>query len=112
MKHWLRRGGYLIVFVVWLMIMCLPTLAFVLATRGEIQIGEYGRRNLRIFMVQEEESQGIGFQFTRPLSQNDNCWQTAVNYLLWQGNSEEISSLYCQCLDPGSSQLVSSGTCP
>lgn len=114
MKRWLGRGGYIFVFVAWIMLMCFPTFAFVLATRGEIQIGDPNRRNLRLFMLQEEENQGVGLQWTRRQATEENCWLTTVHYLLWQGENTNngYDTRFCQCFDAQGGQLILPSSCP
>jgi hypothetical protein len=69
-------------------------MAFNLAMRTEIQVGS----NVRVFLVAEEIGEGIGLEWKRPFNSNDEvCMQTAVNYLMWEGEPENIT--YCQCTD-------------
>ncbi len=93
MNRWLRRFLYLIVVMVWLIVMSLPILAFSLAGKGELQLGE----DARLFLIQEDEVEGIGLQWTRPFRQQPSCTRTTVTYLMWEGRSE--NTVYCQCYD-------------
>ncbi len=101
MKRWLRRFGYLLIVIIWLMIMCFPTFAFALATNGQIQLGSNPRNQLRFFLVQEEEADGIGVEWSRPLL-GKTCSKTTVTYFLWEGSSQGQNVSYCQCFDPDS----------
>lgn len=96
MKRWLRRLLYLVVFMLWLLLMVFPFVAFTLATKGELRLG--GESHLRIFLVQEAEANGVGFEWRRELFQPDDCLRTSVGYLMWEGESEGVT--YCQCFDP------------
>lgn len=98
MSRWPRRFIYLLVTLAWLCVMSLPALAFILAVRGQIQIGSDVRHHLRIFALQELDAQGIGVEWTRPVRQQPACSWTTVNYLLWEGEGEDIA--FCQCYDP------------
>jgi hypothetical protein len=96
MKKWLRRLFFLVGFILWLLLMVFPFVAFRLATNGEMQIGN--ESHLRLFLVQEVGADGVGFEWRRELFQPDNCLRTSVGYLMWEGESEGVS--YCQCFDP------------
>ncbi len=98
MKIWLRRIGYLLVILVWLVIMAFPITAFVLSTRGEINLGSNPRQHVRLFMVQEEDTNGVGMEWARPSGRNRECTLTSINYFLWDGQGEPTS--FCQCYDP------------
>ena len=76
--------------------MVFPFVAFKLATNGEMQIGN--ESYLRLFLVQETEANGVGFEWRREAFQVDNCLRTSLGYLMWEGESEGAS--YCQCFDP------------
>jgi hypothetical protein len=96
MKRWLRRLLYLVVFIVWLVVMALPFVAFTLATNEEMRLGD--ERYLRLFLVQEAEANGVGIEWRRGLFQPADCLRTSVAFLLWEGESEGLG--YCQCFDP------------
>ena len=95
MNRWLRRFLYLLLLLFWLVVMLFPAISFVLATRQQIQLGSSPDRHLRLFLVSEPATQGLGLERTRPVSEPANCTQTTVNYLMWQGEGE--STTYCQC---------------
>ncbi len=95
MRRWLRRLLYVFGFLIWLLFMCFPTVAFVLATQEQILIGEAPGRHWRIFLVSEEDSRGIGLERTGPRDKAAGCTQTNVSFLLWEGEGEATS--YCQC---------------
>jgi hypothetical protein len=99
-KKWGRRLMYLVIFIVWLLLMAFPFVAFTLATNGEMRIGN--ERHLRLFLVQEAEANGIGIEWRRSLFQPGNCLRTSVAFLMWEGESEGVS--YCQCFDPATNE--------
>ena len=109
MKRWLRRLLYLVAFIVWLLLMAFPFIAFTLATNGELRLGN--ESYLRLFLVQEAEANGVGFEWRRELFQPDDCLRTSVNFLMWEGESERVS--YCQCFDPATNEAlpVGGGAC-
>lgn len=88
--------------------MSFPVTAILLASRGEIDIGS-DRRHLRLFMVDAEENQGVGIQWTRPRLFERNCLKTDLNYIMWSGEGE--GSEYCQCVDPQTNQIGSANSC-
>ena len=100
MRSWLKRAGYLVLLLLWLMVMAFPTFAFLLSTNGEIQFGEDPKRHVRFFMVQEEASSGVGVEWVRGASQVDNCTQTSLLYFLWEGSSAGQNTTFCQCYEP------------
>jgi hypothetical protein len=46
-------------------------------------------------MIQEEESDGVGLEWTRRAG--DGCLQTGISYFLWESDEENVSTRYCQC---------------
>jgi hypothetical protein len=95
MNRWLRRLVYTLITLVWLFVMLLPTAAFVLAARGELRLGSDPQRQVRFFMVQQPDAEGVGVEWTRPLRQHDDCTRTSVRYWLWEGEGEPVSA--CRC---------------
>ncbi len=91
------------------MVMCFPTFAFVLATNGQIEVGDHPRNHVRFFMVSEEDADGIGVEWTRPLSGQPTCAKTSVAYLLWEGNSQNQNVSFCQCIDPSTGAALPLG---
>ncbi|MCP4421943.1 MAG: hypothetical protein GY805_35465 [Chloroflexi bacterium] len=102
MKRWLRRLGYFFVLLFWLSVMVFPTFSFFLATQGELQIGSNPRSHVRFFMVQEEESGGVGIEWIRKARRTENCTQTSIDYILWEGSREGNNASFCQCYAPDS----------
>ena len=112
MKPWARRALYGTIFIAWLTVLALPALAFVLAARGEIQLGDDPQRSIRIFLVSDDDNGGVGLLRSRPVSDAPYCVQSSVRYLMWSGSGE--SAISCQCYADGSGGgLVSttSGRC-
>ncbi|UCG24949.1 MAG: hypothetical protein JSW55_02850 [Chloroflexota bacterium] len=108
----LRRTGYVLIVIVWLVLMALPILAFILAARGELMIGDDQSSNIRLFMVNEDEVKGIGFQRAKKAhSRNDGCYRTSVRYLLWEGRDSNLNISYCACHDPDTGYADASRTC-
>ena len=97
MKHWLRRLGYLIIVIIWLLIMAFPIFAFTLAGRGELTFGEAAGNHVRLFLLREPDAEGVGVEWTRPYRPQPACTQTSVTYIMWEGRNE--NTRYCQCFD-------------
>jgi len=92
--------------------MSLPILAFILAARGELMIGDVEASNIRLFMVNEDEAKGIGLQRVQKMdSENDGCFQTSVKYLLWEGQDYGLNISFCACYDPDTGYADASGSC-
>jgi hypothetical protein len=105
MGRWLKRLLTLVLLIIWFLIMLFPCMAFSLATRTEIEIGS----NVRIFLVSEETDEGVGVEWKRPFSANDQqCEQTAVNYFMWTGEGDNAS--YCQCTDTATGEQLPTTT--
>lgn len=110
MKIWLRRLFLVIVVLFWLAIILTPTLAFFLARNGQIQVGAGTGRHWRLFLIQEERSEGLGLERGQPLAappdapDGISCLRTSVSYWMWAGAGNDSS--YCQCLDSTSGNLT------
>ena len=109
MKSWLRRVGYFLIILVWSLIMVFPISAFVLSTRGQINLGQNPKRHVRLFMVQEENSHGVGVEWARRSRNYPDCARTSIRYFLWSGDATEPVS-FCQCFDPISGAVLPSET--
>lgn len=106
-NRWLKRLLYFLLVVAWLLLLALPALAFTLAARGEIVLGNDPQRQTRLFLLQERDVGGIGLVHSRPVaggqSATRQCVETGVRYFLWEGEGESTRS--CQCYERG--ELVS-----
>ena len=107
-----RRLVYTGGIVIWLIIMCFPIIAFLLATRGEIRIGSENLSGIRIFLISEKQTRGIGFQWDRQLPNDPGCVKSTLKYLLWDGNESGINTDYCWCYDLSGQTPQVTGSCP
>ena len=64
MKVWLRRLLLLLFVLFWLALILMPTVAFILARNGQIQIGRSDGRHWRLFLVQEADMEGLGLELS------------------------------------------------
>ncbi len=104
MKKWLRRFGMILFLIVWLMIMCFPTFAFTLSRQQQIQLGNIDGSHLRIFLLIEGESDGIGFELSRPFLNKSGCLKTSLAYFFWEGGQSGQNTTFCQCYDPATNE--------
>ena len=108
MNRWLKRLLFAVLFVLWLLIMLFPCMAFSLAMQTGVQVGS----NVRIFLISEERDEGIGVEWKRPFTATDQqCVQTAVHYFMWTGEGEDV--IFCQCTDSNTGEQFPStaGAC-
>lgn len=85
--------------------MLFPVMAVVLATQEQIQIGKETNSHVRVFLVQEGERVGVGFEWTRRVREPAQCAQTSLIYLMWEGEGDNAT--YCQCYDETGAIVVS-----
>lgn len=93
-----RRVAYASAVLIWLVVMTFPVIAFVLAARGEIQVGQSTSGHVRVFLLEEDSAQGIGIEWTRAAG-SESCYRTTVNYLLWKGGNAALNTAYCLCYE-------------
>jgi hypothetical protein len=91
--------------------MTLPIVAFVLAARGELMVGNENGSSIRLFMVNSDDAEGIGIQRVRKTSAESRCFEGSVRYLLWEGQSEGLSANYCSCYDESTGYLTAVEGC-
>jgi hypothetical protein len=105
MNRWLKRLFSAVFLVVWLVIMLFPCMAFRLAMQTEVQVGS----NVRVFLIAEDNEEGIGVEWKRPFTAtNQQCVQTAVHYFMWTGEGED--AIFCQCTDSNTGEQLPSIT--
>jgi hypothetical protein len=111
MRRTTRRILYLLLLLLWLIVMLLPVFAVVLAARQQIEIGADPKSHVRIFLLQEPATRGIGVEWARPSAGRSGCAQATLSYLLWRGEAENVR--FCRCYDDNGQFLDSSpGACP
>lgn len=92
-------------------------MAFLLATEGQIEIGD-NQSGLRLFLLQDTDSQGLGLQWTRSYTNTtvnnesaSTCSRTSLRYFLWEGETSEQNSDYCQCFNAQNGQPLPLNAC-
>jgi hypothetical protein len=112
MKKWSRRLAYLFAISLWLILMSFPIVAYLLATRGELMIGQENGSHLRVFLVDTDDYNGVGLEWSRSLSDQPDCFHTRMNYLLWEGRETGQNVEFCICRDRESGFQSQPLSCP
>jgi hypothetical protein len=110
MARWSRRLTYFLLLVIWLILISLPFFAFTLSARKQFEFGSRQETYLRIFVIQEKDTEGLGIEYSRPSAANSACHQGGVRYYMWSGEGQNAA--YCQCVDEqGQAQTATAGKC-
>lgn len=94
---------YFLLFLLWVAVMVFPFFALTLSQQGEMTIGD-----TRIFLVDERDGSGIGFQSSVAVNNESACTLTRINYLMWEGENDSAEN--CSCAD-GIARLPKQGAC-
>lgn len=111
MNAWVKRLLIGLFIVVWLVLLFTPAVAFLLAARGQIQVGPQEGRHVRVFLLEDAEAEGLGLERARPVPPPQDvvgasCLQTSVSYWLWSGGPDESQDVaFCQCFGPDGGAL-------
>ena len=113
-KNLARRLSYFAIGLIWLLILLFPLVAFRLAAAGEIVLGSDPGRQMRVFLIQEPDAEGIGIERIRPVATTESVQlrETVLTYLMWAGKGE--NTRFCQQFDRTSGAFLGSqaGACP
>lgn len=110
MNVWVRRFLILLFMLFWLVVILTPTLAFILARNGQVQLGRSDGRHVRLFLVQGDDLEGLGLERGRPVPppgdvpESVSCLQTSISYWMWSGEGQPVT--YCQCVDTSTGQVT------
>ena len=102
-RKWFRRGGCLVIFIIWLGLMLLPCFFITLLVEKEIIISrsDVPEHEYRFFLLEQPDEQGIGISRARIISGGEDedavCVVTSVSYYLWEGEGD--NSTYCNCYE-------------
>ncbi|MBI4769290.1 MAG: hypothetical protein HY784_02475 [Chloroflexi bacterium] len=104
----ISRGSCVLAALALLLIFGLTTLALALAARGEV-LWQRGSASDRLFLINEQEAQGLGLESVRPYRGPGGaaCTRTSDRFFLWRGSGENAT--YCECQTAGGPQI---GSCP
>jgi hypothetical protein len=113
MKRWSRRLLLILFLAIWAVAMLFPLTTVLLATQKQIELGSARGRQLRLFLLQEPDQEGVGLEWTRPVAASvqsgDRCRQTRVVYFMWAGEGDNVT--YCRCFSGGSLTVSHPGSC-
>ena len=114
LQLWLRNLLWTLVGAVWIVIISLPALGLLLASRGEIswQPGEY--HGYRVWVIMEQEERGIGWEVRHTASRSVErvCLQTTVGFWLWRPQVQHTRYSFCECYrDHPDAEMEYLGTC-
>lgn len=98
----LRNLGYILFVVIWLFVMTFPCLAFALVARGELSWDRNTHDWDRVWLLQERNQRGLGYQAERVTSDQSAsdgpiCVRNSVRYFLWLGTATGADTDYCEC---------------
>lgn len=85
--------------IVMLILAILPIFACRLLATGKIEFGELPNNYVNIFVLQEPGKEGLGFQWSRTVDDENQCIQTTARYFMFEGEGEDID--FCGCAIDG-----------
>ena len=110
MKVWLRRLLLLLFVLFWLALILMPTVAFILARNGQIQIGRSTATTARWSVEQEPAMEGWAVERGGAVPppgdapETTSCLQTRIAYWMWAGDGPP--AMYCQCQDQSTGEAL------
>lgn len=112
MNVWVKRLLVGLFVLLWIVLLFTPGLAFILAARGQLQVGPQDGRHVRIFLLEDTEEEGLGLERARPVAAPQDavgasCLQTTVSYWFWSGSDDSQDVSFCQCVGPDGGALPS-----
>ncbi len=114
MNVWVKRLLMGLFVLVWLVLMITPAMAFVLAARGQLQLGPQDGRHVRVFLLEDADAEGVGLERARPVAPPQDavgasCLQNSVSYWIWSGERDDSQDVsFCQCFGPDGGALPAS----
>ena len=109
-----RRIVITLALLLWIVILSVPLLALLLATRGQLQWQRGNFSGDRIWLLSNNKQAGVAWEARRLTSQAPDraCVTTRVSFLVWRGLADGLYAEYCDCYDlPAAEPLVATGTC-
>ncbi|HUN22615.1 MAG TPA: hypothetical protein PK299_05700 [Anaerolineales bacterium] len=94
-----NRFGCTLVFIIWILLLCLPMFGFMLALKGELRLN-LGEFRQRVWLIQDSENNGVGWQSESPARASlleATCQEIRVQYFFWQGGESNANAHYCTC---------------
>ena len=109
-----RRILITLALLLWIVILSVPLLALLLATRGHLQWQRGNFSGDRIWLLSNNKQAGVAWEARRLTAQapDSACVTTRVRFLVWRGLADGLNVEYCDCYTlPAAEPLVASGTC-
>lgn len=84
-----------------------------LVTTGELRFGQNETVGSRLWLVNEDESQGLAWSSGEVVREQgtDVCAETKVRFLLWRSDGSRQDLTYCDCYVRVDQRLVYEGAC-
>lgn len=85
-----------------------------LLTNGEIRFGGQEATATRLWLVSDDQAQGLGISRPEVVSSSASqlCVRTNTRFLLWRSDGSLSSVSYCECYRNQNGRLVFEGVCP
>ena len=94
-----RRVGCTCALIIWFVLLLTPCALLYFAVQQEVTVplGSAPGQELRIWLLMEPRSRGVGISAGHVASENDSglCVQTDTRYVLWAGRPENVT--FCEC---------------
>lgn len=85
-----------------------------LVTTGELRFGQNETLGVRLWLVNEDESEGLAWSSGEVVREQgaEVCVETDVRFLLWRSDGSRQDLTYCDCYTRVDHQLTHQGACP
>jgi hypothetical protein len=90
--------------------------AMTLALRGELAVGRGSPGEIRLWLITDAQTQGLGLSTAQRVSTSNDatreCYVRQVKFLLWRSVEPGVGTSYCECYIRTAQGWASVGTCP
>ena len=109
-----RRIFIALVLLVWILILSIPLLALMLATRGQLQWQRSEFSGDRVWLLSNSKQAGVAWEARRLTTPAPDraCVTTRVRFIVWRGMADGLNAEYCDCYElPAANPPVATGAC-
>lgn len=109
-----RRIIITLALLLWIVILSLPPLSLLLATRGQLQWQRSEFSGDRVWLLSNNKQAGVAWEARRLTTQAPGraCVTTRVSFFVWRGLADGLNAEYCDCYElPAAGPLVATGAC-
>jgi len=110
------RTGCVLTILLAALVLCLGLAFFQVVFRGGLTLRTSQLREIRIWLVQNDGSEGFGISRPHRVSGSERggeiCLRTKVDFMLWSGPESGMDTAYCECFQRAGSTWYSIGACP